>query len=335
MLLQNQGGSSWVLIAVAAAGGLIGALAKFVFEQVLASRFQESRSARATVRKYSYPLLRAADTLDRRLENYIMHVKKGWFDLQDDDYYRLGTLYQFGSYFAWCTILEEAAFIGHHRSNQRAREFSRNFYTVFKGLSGFHCFSEFERVHRDVDVSKAGVPRLALTAIGELMVRRTEDGVTVMGFVDFCREYRASSEFKEWFRHVEDLFREMRPSKRDPRWNRILVFATTLRAFIFFLDPQNRQTSPRAVNYLERMSPDVSKVLRSDLRRHGHAFLIGEAGRISRWSRLVLHWQGREHMRSRLLTFFRFRRGRPRPAPAAAAAPGRASDHNRADRRSG
>ena len=56
----------WLLIS-GGIGGLIGALIKFIFEQVLSIKLQNVRTAKNAIKKYKYPLLRAAYTLDRRI----------------------------------------------------------------------------------------------------------------------------------------------------------------------------------------------------------------------------------------------------------------------------
>jgi hypothetical protein len=258
----------WILIS-AGLGGIMGALIKFVFETVAALRYQQRVTARKMLRRYRYPLLRAADSLDRRLENMINFIEKKWYEDRQDDYYRLSTLYLFGSYLGWCKTLEDAAYFDFERSDRRAREFSIRFYRVFKALTGFWYFSGLDEGEIE-GIEEATVPRLALTAIGELMLQNsTEDKdqmPKLLGFVEFSRRLKESSEFQRWFGYLEKgILTDHKPSRSSARWNRLLVVASILRAFVTFLDPKSRQTTPRQIRYLKRMNPKVADRVQEEL----------------------------------------------------------------------
>ena len=98
----------WILISLGV-GGVIGATIKLLFEQVFGPRVEGRRAARQALRAYSFPFLRAADALDAGLANLIRFADSGWFD--EDEHYRISTLYLLASYFGWCKILEDAAFL--------------------------------------------------------------------------------------------------------------------------------------------------------------------------------------------------------------------------------
>jgi hypothetical protein len=265
----------WILIS-AGIGGLIGALIKFVFEQVLGPRLQSARAARVALRKYSYPLLRAADTLDRRIENLIRFVSEKWFDDPNDDYYRISTLYLLGSYFGWCKILENEAFLEYEISDKRAKDFSIQFNRVFKGITGFYYFQDVKDSEMS-SVETATVPRLALTALGELMMKKDQgkDALpTVLDFVEFARSYKDSADFKKWFSYLENLLSGLRRSKDDARWNRLVIFAINLRVFVSFLDPTSRQTAPRQIYYLKYLHPKVEERVRNELVEAGYSTMI-------------------------------------------------------------
>jgi hypothetical protein len=246
---------------------------------VLGPRLQTGRAARAALRKYSYPLLRAADTLDRRIENLTRFVDKKWFDDPNDDYYRVSTLYLLGRYFGWCNILENEAFLEYVQPDRKARDFSIQFARVFKGITGFYYFQDLVEAEEFslAEIEAATVPRLAVTAIGELMVKMPEGKDArpiVIDFVEFTRRYADSDDFKKWFGYLERMLSGMKPSARSPRWNRLLVFASNLRAFVSFLDPAHSQTAPRKIYYLQRLHPKVSARLRKELEESGYSDLI-------------------------------------------------------------
>lgn len=260
----------WVVIS-AGLGGVFGALIKFVFETVIASRYQNTVSAKKMLRRYRYPLLRAADSLDRRLENMIRFANKHWYDDDIDDYYRLSTLYLFGTYLGWCKILEDSAYFEFERSDRHAREFSTFFYRVFKAMTGFGYFRGVSRTEVD-DIEAATIPRLALTAIGELMRKMPEQKQgaeqlpETLTFVEFTQQMNDSDEFKKWFKYLEDgVLCKQQKEPSSARWNRLLVIASLLRAFVSYLDPNGRQTAPRRLEYLQWMHPNVAENVRAEL----------------------------------------------------------------------
>ncbi|MBP1466713.1 hypothetical protein EYB53_013435 [Candidatus Chloroploca sp. M-50] len=254
----------WLVIS-AGVGGIIGALIKFLFEEILQTRYRYSVNSRKVLKKYTYPILRAADTLDKRLENLIRFSNKNWFDKSEQDYYKISTLYIFGCYIGWCKILEDEAFIEYEMSNKKARDFSIRFNTVFKSLTNF---SYFQTSNIDtLAIQEATPPRFTLTAIGELMIKcnEKENKKEIIDFIEFSRQYNTSDEFKRWFFFVERMFSDLTTSIDDAKWNRVLIFAANIRALVIFLDKSSRQTAPRKITFLENLHPSVSIVVRKEL----------------------------------------------------------------------
>ena len=265
----------WIIIS-AGIGGLIGSLIDFIFNQLITPKLQISRDSKAAIKKYRYPILRSADTLDRRLENLIKFVDRKWFDDPEDDYYRLSTLYLMGCYFGWSKVLEDEAFLEYELSNKKAKQFSIQFNRVFKGLTGFYYFKDVKDSEMS-DIKQASVPRLALTAIGELMLKKSksEDGMpSVLDFVEFIRQYESSPDFKRWFGYLEQLLSDLKRDGNDAKWNRLVVFASNLRGFVAFLDKDGRQTSRRRIDYLDPLNPKVHKLLTDELAKSGFAKIL-------------------------------------------------------------
>lgn len=210
-----------ILIISAGLGGIIGAVIKFIFETVVTLQYQQRLTARNMLRTYRHPLLRAADTLDRRLENMINFIDRKWYEDPQDDYYRLSTLYLFGHYLGWCKILEDAAYLELEASDQEAREFSIHFYRVFKALTGFWYFSGLNE--GDIEgIEEATVPRLVLTAISELMLHDSNADKAQMpkllGFIEFSSQFKESSEFQKWFAYLErGILTDHKPSTSSAR----------------------------------------------------------------------------------------------------------------------
>ncbi|NJK70321.1 MAG: hypothetical protein HC941_30850 [Microcoleus sp. SU_5_3] len=256
----------WIIIS-SGLGGVIGALINFMFQQVLTPQLQHRRTSYQALRKYSYPLLRAADKLDRRLENFINFIDENWFDNSSDDYYRISALYLFSCYFGWCKILEDEAFLEYETSDKEARLFNIEFYTVFKAMTGFHYFREISGEQLS-STKEATIPRLALTAIGELMIEERKDkneSPTIIKFTHFAQQYKSSSEFQKWFSYVERLLVNLKRDQNEARWNRVVIFASVLRGFILFLDPKHRMTTPREIPYLLYLHPQVRSYLEKEI----------------------------------------------------------------------
>jgi hypothetical protein len=272
----------WILIS-AGVGGLIGALIKFLFEQILSTRYQHEFKSRAALKMYKYPILRSADSLDRRLQNYVQFVEKRWYDDPKDNYYRISTLYILGAYFGWCKILEDEAFLEFETSNARAKKFNIMFNTVYKGLTGFQYFDKINDLPLS-EVEAASVPRLAITAISELMIKKPSEKEkdmrpTVLGFIEFVNCFDKSPDFQKWFGYLDKLFVDVHPSDESAKWNRVLAFATNVRAFVSFLDPSTRLAAPRMIYHLKRMHPQVREYISEELKHHGFAHLISKDDR--------------------------------------------------------
>ena len=250
---------------------------EFLFDKIIGSRYLRKREAKKMLRKYSRPILQAADSLDRRIENMMAFIDKGWFDDPDDDYYRLSTLYVFGRYFGWCKIVEDETFLEFELSDTEEKEFIRHFYRVFKGINSFYYFeSVFDEMH---DIENATVPRFALTAIGELMkekLDKKEGGPpSVIRFVDFAEKYRSNDEgFKEWFSYLENVLSPIENEESNAYWNRLIIFAITLRLMILYLDPKNRLTAHRRTHYLGYLHPEVRARVCRELKKAGYTDII-------------------------------------------------------------
>lgn len=273
----------WILLSLGV-GGVIGATIKLLFEQVFGPGLESKRTAKRALSTYTYPLLRAADALDARLANLIRFVDSGWFDDEDDSHYRLGTLFLLGSYFGWCKILEDAAFLEFQGSDRKARRFNTHFYRVFKALTAHYYIQDLGNAQESPGET-GNVPRLAITAIGELMTVGEEDqqdARRVLPFLEFTRRYEASEDMRQWFAYLTRLFGHLRRSKSDPRWNRAVVLATNLRVFVAHLDPRGRGTSRRRIHYMKHLHPTVAERVRNEIVASGYGRMIAPDGRAGR-----------------------------------------------------
>lgn len=245
------------------AGGFI----TFFFSNYLSLRLQSYRAARASIRKFRYPLLRAADTLDKRLSIMLEHPENNSLD---NEYYLVSTLYAFGNYFGWAKIIENEAYLEYVRSNKQAKQFSIIFNRVFKGLTGLVYLNYFgpKGLGLGFDILEAAtVPRFVLTAIGELMIKpgRENGGSlpSVIDFIDFARRFPDVDDFEKWFSYIEEFLRRvdrscysLDSSSNNVFWTRLVVFAVNLRVFTWYLDKPGRQTKRGGVShYLQYLDP--------------------------------------------------------------------------------
>ena len=261
----------WLILS-AGIGGFIGATIKFIFEQLLEPKLKRKRESKIALKKYSDPLLRSADSLDRRLENFIKFVNEKWFDDKKDDYYKISTLYLFGSYFGWSKIIENEAYL-EFETSKTEKNFYINFNRVYKGLTGFQYFKDLDK-----DVSpQLGIHRLVLTAIGELMIKENleKQSKELISFIEFTEKYSFDSNFKKWFKSIEDLFSDTTNSSMNPKWNRLIIFATNLRVFIHFLDSSNRLTKSRKI-LIQGLHPKIKENLLKEIKKAGYLSLIDD-----------------------------------------------------------
>jgi hypothetical protein len=255
-------------------GGFIGSFFKFIFEKVLSSKFDKNQSAKIALNKYSLPLLRSADSLDRRLENFIKFSDKKWFISANDDYYKISTLYSFGQFFGYAGILDKEAFL-EFNTNKKQRRFHIGFYRVFKGLTGFVYFKNTTNTDLP-ELDKANIPRFVLTAIGELMIRKysPKEHPEILSFIEFSKMYEKNKDFKKWFAFIENLINKATSSSSNAYWNRIIIFHINLRLLICYLDPKNRYTGKRYIDFLDNLNPNVKAIIEKEIDESGFANLI-------------------------------------------------------------
>jgi hypothetical protein len=206
------------------------------------------------------------------------NADRRWFD-EEDPYYRFSLLYQFGSFLGWCWIIESQTYLAYGRPSRASRRFQRFFYLPFKGLSGLAYWSAPSR-DDDIEERAAPVPRLALTAIGELMVKpeTAGGGHEVLTFLEFVRSYRAGGEFRMWFGHVEKLLSDLRRDPKQPSWNRLIVFAAALRALVAHLDERSVRASGDRIGHLDEIDPMVAARVRQEVSGVGLGWLLESAG---------------------------------------------------------
>ena len=195
----------WALLA-SVVGGIIGAGVKFTFEDLLRPKVGWRRDSQHIVSRFTTPLLRSAETLERRINNLVRNEDARWY--QTDEYYRLSTLYAFGEYFGWMRAIERRFGFIPVEAMRHGRVFTTRLYGIVRALSSFAYF----RGYQAAEVEASAVPRLMLTAIGEAMT--ATDHESVMEFTEFVTRYVNDPQFARWFAELDQFLRRTHPD--DP-----------------------------------------------------------------------------------------------------------------------
>jgi hypothetical protein len=246
----------WALIA-SVVGGIVGAGVKFTFEDLLRPRLGWRRDTQRLVSRFTTPLIRSAEALERRINNLVRNEDAHWFET--DEYYRLSTLYVFGEYLGWMRLIERRFGFIPVEAMPRGRVFTTRLYGIVRALTSFAYFRE----HQAADVGASAIPRLMLTAIGEAMT--ATDGESVIEFTEFVTRYANDPQFARWFADLDQFLRHTHPD--DPlTWDRTLIAGAELRALLGFLDPKGRVVRRRPVANLDQLAtPGLSARLTKEL----------------------------------------------------------------------
>jgi hypothetical protein len=235
--------AAWALIA-SVVGGFVGAGVKFTFEDVLRPKLGWRRDTQHVVRRFTTPLTRSAEALERRINNLVRNEDEHWFETSE--YYRLSTLYVFGEHLGWIRLIERRFGFVPIEAMHSGRAFTERLNGVFRGLTSFAYF----RSYQSGDVDNSAVPRLMLTAIGEAMA--ATDRESVIEFTEFATRYVSDPQFARWFADLDQFLRRVHP-EYPLSWDRALIVGAELRALLAFLDPKGRLVQRRPLPNLNRL----------------------------------------------------------------------------------
>lgn len=255
----NQYTLAWLLLS-SVIGGVVGASVKFLFDDVLSPHLGSRRETRRTIRKYTTPLVRSAEALERRINIMIRNDQERWFDT--DEYFRMSTLYIFGEYFSWIRILERTFGFVPYESRNLGRELNFRLNGPFRALTSHTYFSDYID---SSSIAESQVPRLMLSAIGEGMTS-TDDAP--MTFTNFLGKYADDMRLRRWFADLESFLLAAHVSDTI-RWDRLIATGATLRMLILFLDPNGNLVSRRAPSNLELLAhPEVKLRVEGEAKGH-------------------------------------------------------------------
>jgi hypothetical protein len=255
----NEYTLAWLLLS-SVVGGVVGASVKFLFDDVLSPRLGSRRETARTIRKYTTPLVRSAEALERRINIMVRNDDERWY--QTDEYFRLSTLYLFGDYFSWIRILERTFGFLPYESHSRGRQLNFRLNGPFRALTSHAYFRGYVDM---ASVGASGVPRLMLSAIGEGM---TSAGNVPVTFTEFLGKYADDTRFRRWFADLDSFLSEAHRNN-GVYWDRLIAAGATLRMLIQLLEPRGDLVAYRDPANLELLvHPEVRVSLENEARKY-------------------------------------------------------------------
>jgi hypothetical protein len=235
-------------------GGLIAAIAKFLFDFYLSERIKRRWRTIDTKRRYSAQIIRAADDLAGRLGNINRHLRDGtateWLRPIDEDremprvpfmrYYFSSTVYLLCRLIAWIEVLKHEQIFLDFASTKETRRFNAYLELILSILS----YSSLTGSDSERALKNHWIYYHYLSGIGQSLFQKNEDELRCVTFQEFCERFRtnASGEFRGWISEVEGLVVNL-SNKDDARWERLQMLWVCLDQFLDFADPKKMRTS--------------------------------------------------------------------------------------------
>lgn len=260
-LLQERSEISilWLVLA-ALVGGFISGGIRFLFEDVGRSKLVSRNETAQIVRRYTAPLVRSAASLEDRIAIVLRMAGRDWF--ATSEYFRLSTLYIFGSFLGWVRIIEARFGFLPYETTRWGRRFNARLYGPFSGLTSHRYFEHMDKDPEEI--ADSGIHRFMLTAIGEVMI--SPDGQTVRGFTDFIEEYGKNPQMRRYFEDLATFLDKPTRTSRPLSWDRLIITGAHLTLLMRFLDPRGVLVSERPREYVEwaadeRVRSELKKAL--------------------------------------------------------------------------
>ncbi len=277
----------WFLLSVVL-GGILGTVLKYLFDVRLAENFKRIQSEKQKIKKYSYPLLQAANDVELRIENILTKgVQNNWLDskivndiknnkgfLEDPydgvGYFYLSTIYLFARYFAWLEILKrEIGYLETSIKDKKSKVFFEIIHKItnsfrYVGLWDFKNVTDCVKLYRHIQ-----------SAIGEIMIKKDSQDIECITFQEFIQKYKSkeSDVFRFWLASLSKYFEnlvELTDDKfenldnlKDYRIYRLIAIQFWVYRLINFLDPKFKKVQRRPTRYIEtilnRLPPQYRK----------------------------------------------------------------------------
>jgi hypothetical protein len=281
--IQQNPAIATALIAAFSAlfGGLVAAVAKFIFDFYLSERIKRRWKTIDTKRQYSLQIVRAADDLAGRIGNMNMNLKDGsvttWLGpLSDDEiqnipfkrYYFSSTLYLFCRLIAWIEILKREQILLDFSSFRETRKFNSYLELIYSVIS-YSSLTSTAAERRD---HNHWIYYHYLGGIGESLFVKDEDDARLrcMTFHEFCIKYKGNNEsdFRAWVKEGERMFVALSAADEDFRWLRLRMLWLCLDKFLDFADPKKLRTTRGRLNS-GNVSQDIRGLLTKQAKWYG------------------------------------------------------------------
>jgi hypothetical protein len=265
----------WLLLS-SIIGGVIGATVKFLFESLLPQRLLQRREILAVKRKYSTPILLAADELRDRLQNMIRLIdlieRENWLPSNDlTGYYYLSTLFTVARFIGWQRILRREVVYLDFTTTTETKTFEDFMTAIRRGFTDPALLGE-RHVSAPEDTDDKWVYSFWFQGIGDSVILKDGANSFTMNYSTFIGLLRRSKQrdLKYWLTELGHLFTDLKAT--DIRFRRIVAVHAMLNAFINYADPGHLRTEEQAYHW-ELLSISEQTAIKEKIRRISPAAL--------------------------------------------------------------
>lgn len=258
----------WIIIS-GFIGALISSSIKFIFENII-PEWKIKKASRIAVQKYFFPLWRSGYFLKSAIEDQLLG--QTYYEWKNDvkyDYHQLRLLYFFGSFFGWSKVLDDESVLDFIEQNPKInsgylKKFAIYYNSLLGSISHKKYFNEIDN-NLSTEIELSRIPALALSCIGELMIKKTKSvGIysDIISFLEFSQQYKENAEFKKWFSYLENLFIDLQKEQNNLKWNRLIIFYTHLCIFNDFMNRNSKKSILTRSTKIEYLSLMIQKIYR-------------------------------------------------------------------------
>jgi len=257
----------WLLFS-SVIGGLIGASLKFVFDNLLPEKLTKKREILTIKRKYSTPILLAADNLRKRLVNIIKYIdrieKEEWLRATDT-YYTQSSLYTVAQFLGWEQILRHEVVYLDFTDTKGSKIFEAFLTNIRRGFSQPDFLLENPASAPEESEDK-WVYSFGVQSIGDAMIEKIGEKTYVKNYAAFCDNILCTSDKNliGWLDMLGKLFTNLK--KADIRFRRIVAIHCFVNSFINYSDPKHVRTE-KQVFYWEYLLPEESVKIKEQIKR--------------------------------------------------------------------
>lgn len=242
----------WLLLS-SIVGGVIGATVKFLFESLLPQRLTQKREIIAVKRKYSTPILLAADELRDRMQNMIAFIelieKQNWLPSYDlTGYYYLSTLFTVARFIGWQRILRREVVYLDFTTTRETKTFEDFMTAIRRGFTDPALLGE-RHVSAPEETDDKWVYSFWFQGIGDSMILREGTNSFTMNYATFIQLLRGAKhgDLKDWLKELGHMFTDLKAT--DIRFRRVVAVHSIVNAFINYADPKHLRTEKQSYHW--------------------------------------------------------------------------------------